>query len=129
MVPSEQVAMLRVAVASATAGVVVDPMVRWAGVPIEVVLWAVAGAACALSFLPPMTRGRAVVALLVGAAIAVACTPLVMYAAGLPSQPFDKGVAALLGLGAQVVIAPLFGGAPQAVGELLRALVDRVRGR
>lgn len=129
MVPSEQVAMLRVAVASATAGVAVDPMVRWAGVPIEVVLWAVAGAACALSFLPPMTRGRSVVALLVGATMAVACTPLVMLLSGLPNQPFDKGIAALLGLGAQVVLSPLFGAAPKAVSDLLAAAVERMRGK
>lgn len=128
MVPSEQVAMLGVAVASATAGVVVDPMVRWAGVPIEVVLWAVAGSACALSFLPAMTRGRAVVALVVGALIAVACTPLLMYAAGLPER-FSIGVALLSALSAQVVISPLFGAAPQAVADALKAVVDRVRGR
>ena len=126
MVPSEQVAMLGVAVASATAGAVVDPMVQWAGVPIEVVLWAVAGAACALSFLPAMSRGRAVVALLVGAAIATACTPLVMYLLGLPVQ-FAIGVAFVLGLSAQVVLAPAFGGVPKAVGEILQGLVERVR--
>lgn len=120
---------LAVSVASAASAVAVDPVVQWAGVPLEVVLWAFAGAACALSFLPELSRGRAVVALTVGTVLAIACTPLVVLAAELPEVKYDKGVAAVLGLGMQVVVSAAFGSAPKAVADLIDALVARVRGK
>lgn len=124
-----QVALLGVAAVSAAAGVAIDPMVQWAGVPLEVVCWAFAGAACALSFLPAMPRWRAVVALTVGAVLATAGTPLAVHVIELPPGRYDINVAATLGLSVQVVIAPLFGAVPRAVSDLMQALVDRVRGR
>ena len=86
-----------------------------------------AGAACAISSLPTMTTGRAMVALATGTLLAIAVEPLAVLAMGLPEGKYDIGVAAVLGLLMQVLVGALFGSVPSAVQELVRAGVDRVR--
>lgn len=105
-----------------------DSSVYWLGVPLPVVLAAVAGAALALSLVGPMTRRSAFAAWLLGAGVGTYTPPLLDWWLNVPSGVWPAA-AFLLGLLAHMALTAFFQRAPGAMGDAIAALIDRIKPR
>lgn len=115
-------------VGTGVGAVVVDPSVYWLGVPLPVVLAAVAGAALALSLVGEMTRRQAFLAWALGSGFGTYVPPLLGWWPGIPPAVWPA-LGFILGLLAHMCLTALFHSAPGAIGGALSALIDRIRGR
>jgi hypothetical protein len=114
--------------AAAAAGLDDAMYVLWLGVPLPVILAAFAGAACALSFLDRMTFLQSLIAIMVASAASSYLTPLILWGMDIPSN-LSIAIAFAFALFGQTLIGTLFGAFPDAVKQMLWAIVERVKGR
>ena len=116
------------AAGSGLAAITIDTTMYWTGVPLPVVLAALAGASLALSLLGTLSRKQAFVAVMLGTGVGTYLPPLFGWWLNVP-QSVWPALGFALGLVAQVGLTALFTSAPGAVGNALAALIDRIRGR
>lgn len=119
---------LGASVGTGVGAVVVDHSVYWLGVPLPVVLAAVAGAALALSLVGEMTRRQAFVAWALGSGAGTYLPPLLGWWPGIPPAVWPA-LGFIIGLVAHMALTALFHSAPGAIGDAISALIDRIRGR
>lgn len=96
------------------------------GIRIASLIAGFAGSVVSLSYLPPMTLWRAIIAVVTGTASAVYVTPLAfeMLRGSLPSTSAsaENAVAFLIGLTAMRTIPPLIDGSSNVVSRILGAV-------
>lgn len=98
------------------------------GVPMAVLLAAVAGAFGALMWLPPSgSAARAVTASAICAGCAAWTAPLAGYAVGIPAQ-FNAGVALVIAAVAQIACPLLFVNGARYLNDILQRLIARIGG-
>lgn len=116
------------AAGSSVGAVLSDPTIYWIGVPLPVVLAALAGAALALSLVGQLTRKQALLAVLLGTGVGSYVPQLLGWWPGIPPLVWP-GLGFVLGLLAHLILTALFSQAPGKIGDALSALIERLRGR
>lgn len=116
------------AAGSGIAAITIDTTMYWTGVPLPVVLAALAGASLALSLLGSLTRKKAFIAVMLGTGVGTYVPPFFGWWPGIPPSVWPA-LGFMCGLLAHVGLTALFSAAPGKVGEALTALIDRILGR